>query len=104
MHLRSSPSSFTKALSFHNIPDSMIDLIMCAYYDFYLSITSKCFIANQIKVDRGVLQGDCLSPLLLNLCIITLVNTVKNEKPNCLGYVYIFPFKPKNWFQFADNT
>ena len=28
-------------------------VIMCAYDDFYLSITSKSFITNQIKVDRG---------------------------------------------------
>ena len=60
---------------------------MCAYDDFYLSITSKSFITNQIKIDRGVLQGDCLSTLLLNLCINNLVNTVKNEKLNCFGNV-----------------
>ena len=69
-----------KTLSFHNIPDSVIDLVMCAYDEFYLSITTKSFFTNPIKVDRGVLQGDCLSPLLFNLCINTLVNTVKNEK------------------------
>ena len=42
-----------KTLSFHNIPVSIIDFIVCAYDDFYLSITSKSFITNQIKVDRG---------------------------------------------------
>ena len=77
---------------------------MCAYDDFYLSITSETFITNQIKIDRGVLQGDCLSTLLLNLCINNLVNTVKNEKLNCFGNVYDFSFKPRNWFQFADDT
>ena len=66
-----------KTLSFHNIPDSIIDLIMCAYDDFNLSITSKIFVTNRIKVYRGVLQGGCLSSLLLNLCINTLANTVK---------------------------
>ena len=77
---------------------------MCAYDDFYLSITTKSFITNQIKVDRGVLQGDCLSTLLFNLCINNLVNTVKNEKINCFGNVYNFSFKPRNWFQFTDDT
>ena len=67
-----------KSLSFHNISDSVIDLIICAYDEFYLSITKKSFFTNPIKVDRGILQGDCLSPLLFNLCINTLVNTVKN--------------------------
>ena len=93
-----------KTLLFHNITDSMIDLILCAYDNFFLSITSKSFITNQIKVDRGVLHGDCLSPLWFNLYINTLVNTVKNEKLNCFGYVYYFSFKPRNWFQFADDT
>ena len=69
-----------KTLSFHNMPDSVIDLVICAYGEFYLSITMKSFFTNPIKVDRGALQGDCLSPLLFNLCINTLVNTVKNGK------------------------
>ena len=77
---------------------------MCTYDEFYLSITTKSFFTNPIKVDRGVLQGDCLSPLLFNLCTNTLVNTVKNEKLNYFGYVYDFSFKPRNWFQFADDT
>ena len=81
----------------------VIDLVMCAYDEFYLSITTKNFFTNPIKVDRGVLQGDCLSPLLLNLRINTLINTVKNIKLNCFGYVYDFSFKSRNWFQFADK-
>ena len=85
-----------KTLSFHDIPDSVIDLIMCAFDDFYLSISSKSFITNRIKVDRGVIPCDCLSLLLFNLCINTLVNTVKNEKLNCFGYVYDFSFRPRN--------
>ena len=80
----------------------MIYVIICTYDDFYLSITSKKFIKN--RINRGVLQGDCLSPLLFNLCINILLNTVKNEKLNCFGYVYGFYFKPRNWFQFTDDT
>ena len=82
----------------------MTDLIMCAYDNFFLSITSTSFITNCIKVDRGVLQGDCLSPLLFNLCINTLVNTGENEKLNCFSYIYDFSFKSHNWFQFADDN
>ena len=73
---------------------------MCSYDKFYLSVTTKSFFTNPSKVDGGV----CLSPLLFNLCIKALVNTVKNEKLNCFGYVYDFPFKPRNRFQFADGT
>ena len=91
-----------KTLSFHDIPDSMIYVIICTYDDFYLSFTSKKFIKN--RINRGVLQGDCLSPLLFNQCINILLNTVKNEKLNCFGFVYGFYFKPRNWFQFTDDT
>ena len=44
---------------------------MYAYNDFYSPVTLEGFITNRIKVDRGVIQGDCLSPLLFNLCINT---------------------------------
>ena len=43
-------------------------------------------------------------PLLFNLCISTLVNTAKNEKLNCFGYVYGFSITPHNWFRFSDDT
>ena len=77
---------------------------MCPYNNCYLSITSKSFVTHRIKVDRGVTQGDCLSLLLLNLCIKTLVNIVKNEDVNCFGYAYDFSFKPFKWFQIAYDT
>ena len=99
MHLTKFTINFYEKLSFYNIPVSLIDLVMCAFDEFYLSITSKSFLTNPIKVDRGVLQGDSLPPLLFYLCICTLVNTVKNDKLNCFVYVYDFPFKPCNWFQ-----
>ena len=57
-----------------------------------------------IKERRGVLQGDSLSPLLINLIVNTLINTIKSERVECLGYVYNGVLSPKHWFQFADDT
>ena len=57
-----------------------------------------------IKLKRGVLQGDCLSPLLFNLCFNTLIQTVKQRKVNCLGYVFDYTLQPRHWLQFADDT
>ena len=57
-----------------------------------------------IKVERGVLQGDCLSPLLFNLCFNTLIQTIKQRKVNCLGYVFDYTLQPRHWIQFADDT
>ena len=46
----------------------------------------------------------CLSPLLFNLVVNTLVECIKQEKVNCLGYVSSELILPRHWFQFADDT
>ena len=61
-------------------------------------------MTSPIKVQRGVLQGDSLSPLLFNLIVNTLINTIKYEKVECMGYVYNGTLLPKHWFQFADTA
>ena len=72
--------------------------------DFHISIGTKRFITGRIKVERGVLQGDCLSPLLFNMCFNTLIQTIRQKKINCLGYVFDYTLQPRHWFQFADDT
>ena len=57
-----------------------------------------------IKLERGVLPGDCLLSLLFNLCFNTLIQTVKQRKVNCLGYVFDYTLQPRHWLQFADDT
>ena len=68
-------------------------------------------MTSPIRVHRGVLQGDSLSaqgdnlsPLLFNLIINTLINTIKSEKIECMGYFYQDCLRLKYWFQFADDT
>ena len=56
------------------------------------------------KVERRVLQEDCLSLLLFNPCFNTLIQTVKQRKVNCLGYVFDYMLQPRHWLQFADDT
>ena len=91
-------------LKYHNIPTSVIDLINSLYSDYSISITTKDFVTNPIKVKRGVLQGDCLSPLIFNLCMNTLIKSIKSEKISCLGYVLDKILTPRHWLQFADDT
>ena len=57
-----------------------------------------------IKLERGMLQGDCLSSLLFNLCFNTLIQTIKQRKVNCLGYVFDYTLQPGHLLQFADDT
>ena len=72
-------------LKYHLIPPSIINLMNSLYSDYFISITTKDFITNPIKVNHGVLQGDCLSQLIFNLCINTLIKSIENEKVGCLG-------------------
>ena len=58
-------------LCYHHIPDHIKILIKSLYTNFQTSI---------IHVGRGVLQGDCLSPLLFNLCFNTFVQHIKSDK------------------------
>ena len=69
-----------------------------------VSIYTDKFTTNPIAVNRGVLQGDSLSPLLFNLIVNTLIPTIKNKKIECLCYLYHEALRPKHWFQFADDT
>ena len=91
-------------LAAHHIPEELICLIENLYTDFSISVVTKEFITKPIPVERGVLQGDCLSPLLFNLCVNSLIQSINDEKLKCLGYVNNVTMNPKHWFQFADDT
>ena len=91
-------------LRYHHMPPEICSLIGNLYQDYHISVATEKFTTNPIRVSRGVLQGDCLSPLIFNLCVNTLVNTIKDERIKCLGYVYNITLPQRHWFQFADDT
>ena len=74
-------------LKYHHILPSIIKLVNNEYSDYFISITRKDFITNLIKVNHGVLQVDCLSPFIFNLCVNSLIKSNENEKVGCLGYI-----------------
>ena len=55
-------------LDYHHIPDHVKLVIKSLYTNFQISIVTSEFQTCFISVCRGVLQGDCLSPLLFNMC------------------------------------
>ena len=59
------------------------------------------YTTGPINVERGVFQGDCLSPLLFNLCFNTMIQTVKQKKMNCLGYIFDYALQSRHWLQFG---
>ena len=95
-------------LEYHHIPESLQLLIANLYTDFHSHIISDSFSTPAIPFNRGVLQGDCLSPLIFNLCFNTFIQFIKQEKYNQFGFSPHDEndrlFHPVHWFQFADDA
>ena len=91
-------------MKYHHIPTSIIDIISLIYLDFHTSITTNEFNTPYIPVRKGVLQGDCVSPLLFNLVINTFIQYIKKDHFEQLGYKYFKFLIPKHWMQFADDA
>ena len=84
-----------KVLQYHHIPVE-IQSIIHSYYDNYkIRIGTSSFTTDPIYVKNGVLQGDCLSPLLLNMVVNTLVKCIEDERIKCLGYNYCYNLNPR---------
>ena len=82
----------------------MSTIVRSLYDGFKISVAGDGYITNPIRVDRGVLQGDSLSPLLFNMCVNTLINTIEDKRIKCMGYIAEKILSPCHWFQFADDT
>ena len=98
----------SSVLSYHHIPTGIKSSIMNLYTNFRTSIITKDFSTPAIPVNRGVLQGDCLIPLLFNMCFNTFIQFIKAEKFKQLGFSghdgTNHLFNPVHWFQFADDA
>ena len=90
-------------LDYHHIPDHIKVLIKSLYTDFKTSIITDKFQTPFVSIGRGVLQGDCLSPLIFNLCFNTFLQHIKSEKYRQFGFSLQF-LNPIHWFQFADDA
>ena len=76
----------SSALSYHQIPDGIQSLVTNLYTDFKTSIITNQFSTPAIPLHRGALQGDCLSPLLFDMCCNTFIQFIKAEKFKQLGF------------------
>ena len=91
-------------LDYHHVPPAMSALVRSLYDGFKISVAGNGYVTNPIRVDRGVLQGDSLSPLLFNMCVNILIKTIEDKRIKCMGYVAEKTLSPRHWFQFADDT
>ena len=88
---------------YKHVPDHIQTLIRSLYSNFQTSIITDLFQTPFIRVDSGVLQGDCLSPLTFNLCFNTVIRYISDQKFRQFGFSTSF-LLPIHWFQFADDT
>ena len=93
-----------KTLEYHHIPDRIKTLIKSYYTQYLISVGTNSFVTDPIILEKCVLQGDCLSPLLFNLVVNTLLKAIDSEKVRCMGYSYCDTLSPRHWFQFADDS
>ena len=83
-----------ESLKIYHVPGEIIQLIAPLYSEYDISILTDSFLMS---------PGDSLSPLLFNLIVNTLINTIKSEKVEYMEHVYQGCLSPKHWFQFADD-
>jgi hypothetical protein len=93
-----------KILEYHHFPESIKSLIKSYYTNYKVSVGTETFTTDPILIEKGVLQGDCLSPLLFNLVVNTLLKTIDTEKIRAMGYNCCDSLRPRHWFQFADDS
>ena len=77
---------------------------MSIYKDYASTIATVSFTTPFLHIKKGVLQGNCLSPLLLNSVINTFIQFVSQEQFSQLGYSQMNLICPTHWFQFADDA
>ena len=91
-----------EVLEYHHIPDHIKNIIRNLYTDFQTSIITEQFNTPFITVNRGVLQGDCLSPLSFNMAFNTFIQHIKSEKYSQFGFWKInmnsMQLNPVHWF------
>ena len=73
-------------LKHHHVPEEIVNIVKSLYVQFHTTITTSHFSTEFLPVSKGVLQGDCLSPLLFNLLFNTLIQYIKSDKFQQMGY------------------
>jgi len=96
-------SVIPEVLKYHHIPRHIQTIIGNLYSNFYTSAITKSFKTPFIKVGRGVLQGDCLSPLTFNLCFNIFIRYISDPKSAQFGFSTP-SLNPLHWIQFADEA
>ena len=85
-----------KVLEYHHFPEHIKSLVKAYYTNCKVSIGTGNFTTDPIVIEKGVLQGDCLSPLLFKLVVNALLKTTDSEKIRSMGYNYCDTLTPRD--------
>ena len=100
---KSTRNLIQSVFDYHHIPNHIKFVVKSLYTYFQTSIITSEFQTPFLTVWRGLLQGDCLCPLLFDMCFNTFIQHIKAEKYRQFGFSFKL-LKPIHWFQFADAT
>ena len=84
-------------------PKHIQTMVQSLYSNFHTSILTNPYQIPFLKVGKGVLQGDCLSPLTFNLCFNTFIKHISDPMFTQYGFT-TSTLSPLHWFQFADDA
>ena len=76
----------SEVLCYHHVPQQAQALISSLFENFHTSIITDEYTTPAIPVRKGVLQKDCLSPLLFNMCFNTFIQFIRQEKYKQFGF------------------
>ena len=93
-----------KVLEYHHFPEHLKSRVKAYYKNYKVSIGTDNFTTDPNVIEKGVLQGDCLSLLLFNLVVNLLLKTMHSEKIRSMDCNYCDSLTPRHWFQFADDS
>lgn len=68
--------SIRRALLRHNVDQKVIDYIIDTYSDATTNVSCGPNVVKNVKISRGVKQGDPLSPILFNLVLDELLDSL----------------------------
>ena len=83
-------------LGYHHIPKHVSDIIKSLYTDFHTAVITSDFSTPFMHVGLSVLQGDCLSPLLFNMCFNNFIQHIRTDKYRQFGFITKF-LNPIHW-------
>ena len=79
-------------------------IVKLLYSDFRLTKITNDFCTKYIVVEKGVLQGNSISPLIFNLLKNTFIQCAEEAKSANFRYSTFKGFLPRNWFHAVAVT